>query len=210
MTVAAVIVIVAVALLLTGVPAWRLAAARSGVAGAAELTGSGRPSRVASAFAALGLPVSAVAGARLALEPGHGRTATPVRSAIVGLALTVAAMTAAFGFAASMRHFVTTPALWGLTGDFGTGSPFSGGRFAKEAVPLLQGDPGFSDLTIGNFQNSVYLQSGGTVIAANVWGLSPLKGQAVVPTMLAGRWPERDDEIALGAVTLRRLGAARR
>jgi len=130
-----------------------------------------------------------------------------VRSAIVGLALTVAAMVAAFGFAASMRHFVTTPELWGLTGDFGTGSPFSGQRFAKEAVPLLQGDPGFSDITVGNFQNSVYLQSGDTVISANVWGLSPVKGQPVVPTMLAGRWPERDDEIALGAVTLRGLGA---
>jgi FtsX-like permease family protein len=206
-TVATAVMIVLVVLLLTGVPAWRLAAARGGVAGAAELTGSSSPSRVASAFAASGLPVSAVAGARLALEPGHGRTATPVRSAIVGLALTVAAMTAAFGFAASMRHFVTTPELWGLTGDFGTGSPFSGERFAKEAVPLLQGDPGLSDLTVGNFQNSVYLQSGSTVIAANAWGLSPVKGDAVVPTMLAGRWPERDDEIALGAVTLRGLGA---
>jgi hypothetical protein len=201
------VMIVVVALLLSGIPAWRLAAARSGIAGAAELTGSGRPSRVASAFAALGLPVSAVAGARLALEPGHGRTATPVRSAVIGLALTVAAMTAAFGFAASMRHFVTTPELWGLTGDFGTGSPFSGERFAKEAVPLLQNEPGFTDLTIGNFQNSVYLRSGDTVIAANVWGLSPLKGQPVMPTMLAGRWPERDDEIALGATTLRGLGA---
>jgi len=207
LTLTAVVIIVSVALLLTGIPAWRLAAARSGVAGVAELTGSGRPSRVASFFAGLGLPVSAVAGARLALEPGHGRTATPVRSAIVGLALTVAAMVAAFGFAASMRHFVTTPELWGLTGDFGTGSPFSGQRFAKEAVPLLQGDPGFNDMTVGNFQNSVYLQSGDSVISANVWGLSPVKGQPVVPTMLAGRWPERDDEIALGAVTLRGLGA---
>jgi hypothetical protein len=197
-----------VSLLLVGVPAWRLAAGRSGVAGAVELSGSGRPSRIAAAFASIGLPITAVAGARLALEPGHGRTATPVRSAVAGLALTVAAMIAAFGFAASMKHFVETPALWGVTADFGTGNPFAGDLFAKRALPLIEHSAGFSDMTVGNFQNSVYLTApDGSKIAANVWGLTPVKGQPVVPTLLAGRWPERDDEIALGAVTLRQLDA---
>jgi hypothetical protein len=205
-TVAGIMLIVAVTLLLTGVPAWRLAAARGGAEGAVELAGSGRPSRIASALARLGLPASAVAGARLALEPGHGRTATPVRSAIVGLALTVAAMIAAFGFAASMRHFVDTPALWGLTGDFGTGQPFVGDLFEKRAMPAIERSPGFSDLTVGNFQNSVYLASGNGVVAVDAWGLSPDKGAPVTPTLLAGRWPSSDDEIALGAVTLRQLG----
>lgn len=200
--------IVVVSLLLVGVPAWRLAAARGGVAGAVELSGSGRPSRTASGLAAIGLPITAVAGARLALEPGHGRTATPVRSAVAGLALTVAAMIAAVGFAASMQHFVSTPALWGITGDFGTGNPYAGDLFAKRALPLIEKSSGFSDITVGNFQNSVYLGTpdGGT-IAANAWGLTPVKGQPVMPTMLEGRWPERDDEIALGAVTLREIDA---
>lgn len=206
-TIAAVLALVAVALLLTGLPAWRLAAARSGVAGAVELPGSGRASRVASALASIGLPVSAVAGSRLALEPGHGRSAIPVRSAVVGLSLTVAAMIAAFGFAASMRHFVQTPALWGLTADFGSGSPFSGELFEKRAVPVLERNPNFTDLTIGNFQDSVYVSSGGPIVSANAWGLSPAKGAAVVPTMLAGRWPTDDDEIALGATTLAEVGA---
>jgi len=207
LTVAGVVTIVVVALLLTGVPAWRLAAARGGAAGAVELSGSGRSSRVATALASVGMPVSAVAGARLALEPGHGRTATPVRSAVVGLSLTVAAMIAAFGFAASMRHFVDTPALWGVTGDFGTGSPFSGKFFQQQAVPALERNPGFSDMTVGNFQNSVYLSNGGSIVSANAWGLSSVKGAPVVPTMLAGRWPTGNDEIALGATTLAQLGA---
>jgi hypothetical protein len=206
-TIVGVVSIVVVSLLLVGVPAWRLAGAQGGIAGAVELSGSGRPSRTASILASLGLPVPAVAGARLALEPGHGRTATPVRSAVVGLALTVAAMIAAFGFAASMQHFVETPALWGVTGDFGTGNPFAGDQFAKRAIPLIEGSSGFSDMTVGNFQNSIYLNAGDSVIAVNAWGLTPQKGQPVVPTMLAGRWPERDDEIALGATTLRQLGA---
>lgn len=206
-TVAAVVMILVVALLLTGVPAWRLAAARGGVAGAVELSGSGRPSRIATALASIGLPVSAVAGARLALEPGHGRTATPVRSAVIGLSLTVAAMIAAFGFAASMNHFVHTPALWGITGDFGTGSPFSGKLFQQRAVPMLERNPAFTDLTIGNFQDSVYVGEGDSTVSANAWGLSPAKGSLVVPTMLAGRWPTNDDEIALGATTLKQIDA---
>ncbi len=206
-TIAAAVGVVAVAMLLTGLPAWRLAAARGGAAGAAELPGSGRPSRVASALGSIGLPVSAVAGARLALEPGHGRTATPVRSAVIGLSLTVAAMVAAFGFAASMRHFVDTPALWGVTGDFGTGSPFSGKLFQQRAVPVLERNPGFTDMTIGNFQNSLYVGQGDSVVSANAWGLSPVKGSPVVPTMLAGRWPTSDDEIALGSITLDQIGA---
>jgi ABC-type antimicrobial peptide transport system permease subunit len=207
-TIVAVVAIVAVALLLTGVPAWRLASARGGIAGAAEPAEPGRPSRVATALASIGMPVSAVAGARLALEPGHGRSATPVRSAVVGLSLTVAAMIAAFGFAASMHHFVTTPALWGVTGDFGTGSPFSGELFQQKAVPMLERNPAFSDITIGNFQNAVYVSNGGPVVSANAWGLTPTKGSPVVPTMLAGRWPTSDNEIALGATTLDQIGAS--
>jgi len=207
-TIAGAVAIAAVSLLLVGVPAWRLAAARGGVVGAVELSGSSRPSRTASAVASLGLPITAVAGARLALEPGHGRTATPVRSAVVGLALTVAAMIAAFGFAASMQHFVSTPALWGVTGDFGTGNPFAGDLFATRALPLIEKSSGFTDMTVGNFQNAVYLPTpDGETLAVNVWGLSSVKGQPVVPTMLAGRWPERNDEIALGSVTLRELDA---
>jgi hypothetical protein len=47
------------------------------------------PSRVAGAAAAVGLPVSAVAGIRFALEPGAETEAVPVRSAILGATLTV-------------------------------------------------------------------------------------------------------------------------
>jgi len=207
-TITGAVAIVVVSLLLVGVPAWRLAAARGGAAGAVELSGSGRPSRTASVLATIGLPITVVAGARLALEPGHGRTATPVRSAVVGLALTVAAMVAAVGFAASMQHFVTTPELWGLTGNFGTGNPYAGDLFENRAMPLIEKSAGLSDITAGNFQNSVYLtRPDGSTIAVNAWGLSPVKGEPVMPTMLSGRWPERDDEIALGAVTLREMDA---
>jgi ABC-type lipoprotein release transport system permease subunit len=204
--VAGAVAITLVAVALTAIPAWRLARAAGSPGGAVEYAGSGRPSRTASLVAALGFPPSAVAGWRLALEPGHGRTAVPVRSAVAGLALTVAAMVAAFGFAASMRHFVDTPELWGITMNYGTGSPFSGDLFQKAANEVLRGNPAFSDLSFGNFQNSVYLTAGEKSQSVNTWAISPVQGSNVVPTMLEGRWPERDDEIALGSTTLSRLG----
>ncbi len=49
----------------------------------------GRRSGAANAAASLGLPAPAVTGVRFALEPGVGRNAVPVRSAILGAALAV-------------------------------------------------------------------------------------------------------------------------
>ena len=49
-------------------------------------------------------------GVRLALEPGRGRTAVPVRSALAGTALSVLAVTAAFTFGANLLHLVQHPA----------------------------------------------------------------------------------------------------
>jgi ABC-type antimicrobial peptide transport system permease subunit len=198
--------IVAIVLLFTAVPAWRLAGARGGVAGTVELSGTSRPSRIAAAAASLGLSPSAIAGARLALEPGHGRTATPVRSAIAALALTIMAMVAAFGFAASMNHFIDTPRLWGVNFQVATGNPFSGSLFQDRAVPLLEHDPGLDRLTVGNFQTTGYLTSANGTIAATLWGLSGVDGPPLSPTMLEGRWPQTTHEIALGATTLRELG----
>ena len=124
-----------------------------------EYQGSVRRSALASWIARLPLPVSAGAGARLALEPGHGRSATPVRSAVIGLSIAVAAMVAAFGFAASMDHFGHTPRLYGMNFTFGAGQPFFGDAFQKHAVPVIEADPGLQDLAVGNFQQFVAVQS---------------------------------------------------
>jgi len=59
-----------------------------------------RRSAVAAALAGAGLPVSAVIGARFALEPGRGRSAVPVRSAQLGMVAGVLGVLAAFTFSA--------------------------------------------------------------------------------------------------------------
>src|SRR5207249_224189 len=78
--------------------------------------------------------------------------------------------------------------------------------FQTKAIPVLRDDPGFQDLSGGNFQNSVFVSGPGGTRSINAWGLSALRGNNVVPTMLEGRWPERSDEIALGRTSLRDLG----
>ena len=63
------------------------------------------------------MPVTAAAGVRLALEPGRGRTAVPVRAALAGTALSVLAVTAAITFGANLLHLVNTPPLYGQRWD---------------------------------------------------------------------------------------------
>jgi hypothetical protein len=76
----------------------------------AEVAGAERPSRAARALAAAGLPPTAVTGTRLALEPGRGRTAVPVRSAVTAAAAAVGALAVAAVFGASLLRLVHDPA----------------------------------------------------------------------------------------------------
>jgi hypothetical protein len=95
-------------------PAWRLASA--GRAGARDAGGT-RRSLAAWWLAGAGVPVTAVTGVRLALEPGRGRSAMPVRSALAGTALSVLAVAAAFTFGANLLHLVHSPRLYGQSWD---------------------------------------------------------------------------------------------
>jgi ABC-type lipoprotein release transport system permease subunit len=191
-------------LLLSVVPALRAARARGDVQGVALVAEYRRPSAIAAFVARSGLPTSAATGVRLALEPGRGRTSVPVRSAIVGLALALMALTAAFGFSASFQHLVATPRLYGEFGNFGGGFPFGGGY--DEAIAAMAADPGLSDVTVGNFREAVDVQGPGGSIEVNVWGLDLLKG-SLTPTMAKGSWPLKDGEVALGGKTMRQVGA---
>jgi ABC-type antimicrobial peptide transport system permease subunit len=206
-----VLVVGAVAIVLAvmgcvGIPAWRTSKDPGSMLGTTEFSGSTKRSRTASAMASIGLPVSAVAGTRMALEPGHGRTSTPVRSAIVGLTLAVTAMVAAFGFAASMDRFTSSPTLWGIQFDFATGHPFIGATFQDEAIPVVTGDPDVASVTAGNFQEQIGLVGPKSTQPVAVWGTEVLKGAEINLTMLDGHWPRSADEIAVGLQTARALG----
>jgi ABC-type antimicrobial peptide transport system permease subunit len=143
----------------------------------------------------------------MALEPGHGRSATPVRSTSVALALSVTAIVAGLVFAASMAHLTATPRLRGIDFEFATGFPFGDGVFEEVALPAILDDPGFSDLSVGNFQQLVDLRGpSGESMEVSAWAVEPVRGEGVTTTMTEGRWPNATDEIALGAKTLDQLG----
>ena len=106
-------VVIAVVPLLVLVPAALRAAARAqGAPGPAAPAASTRPSRLGSALGLAG-SVPGSLGVRMAFEPGHGRTAVPVRSALIGTTVAVAAVVAAMVFGASFLRLTATPHRYG-------------------------------------------------------------------------------------------------
>ena len=89
-----------------------------------------------------GLPPAAVTGVRFALEPGAGRTAVPVRSAILGAILAVTVVVATVTFGSSLNTLVSHPALygWNWTYDMDGGGGL-GDIPAAPAAKLLDADP---------------------------------------------------------------------
>jgi hypothetical protein len=185
---------------LTAVPCWTVTRSHTSLS-AAALTGSQRlrPSRIANVGARAGLPVTTVLGARLALDRGRGRTAIPVRTTVATTALSVAAFAMALSVGSSLTNLLATPKLYGLTWDVafqGQASDARGGTArllaSKEVKAFAFGATGVS------------LDVNGQRVDADIID-PPLKGGAGT-SVLEGRAPEREGEIALGTLTLHDLG----
>jgi ABC-type antimicrobial peptide transport system permease subunit len=194
----AVIALLPLAVLLP--PARRAARQAQGPLGLAEPTArQSRPSRLAVALTHAG-SVTGGAGVAMAFEPGHGRTAVPVRSALAGSVIAVAALAAAAVFGASLIGLVSTQHDYGqnwvqeVDFNFGTVSPTQGTQLAQ-AITALDG------YAAGNYGQ---LTIDGKIVPAI--GLDQVRGSGYL-TLLAGRAPTAPDEIAVGAQTLRAIGA---
>jgi len=74
-----------------------------------------KPVRAADALARAGLPAPSVAGVRMALDPGRGRHAVPIRTAIAGSVLATTVLITAIAFGASLSHLADSPRLQGWT-----------------------------------------------------------------------------------------------
>src|SRR5204862_1982072 len=171
----------------------------AGTAARAVRTGPERPGpggRRSSAFSyglsrAWRSPTAAI-GVRMALRPGRGRTAVPVRSAIFGAALGVAALTASLVLAASLGHLLTAPRLAGFTWDAFVS--VEGGL--PKAAAALRADPKIAGYTRGGFAG---VRIGQLRVMALVLG----RPGPARPVITAGAAPTANDEIALGASTMR-------
>ena len=64
------------------------------------------------------MPVAGVVGMRFALERGRGRTAVPVRSALLGTVLAVAMVVATLTFSSGLHTLVSKPSLYGWNWNY--------------------------------------------------------------------------------------------
>jgi hypothetical protein len=161
-----------------------------------------RASSVVGAMASAGFPVSAVAGVRLALEPGSGRSAVPVRSAILGALLAITVVTGTFTFGSSLDTLVSHPSLYGWNWNSMLLSGFSGDEDLPqhETTTLLEHDPyvsGFSGIYFGEMK----------IDGQRVPVLGGKPGTPVQPPLLSGHGFEAANQVVLGATTLADLHA---
>ncbi|MGN6175805.1 MAG: ABC transporter permease, partial [Streptosporangiaceae bacterium] len=189
---------VAIVLVLGMLPALRSARVR----GAANRGSATRPSAVASAAAAAGVPTSAVIGIRHALERRRGTRTIPVGTALIGSVAAVAAVCAAAVFGTSLAHLTTTPALYGAPFQAYFNASGPGSTDGRSVLTELKRDRAIGQITLVSVP----------AIAVNRVSVRAIAATAVRGRMLLsaaeGRLPAANDEIALGASTMRRIGAA--
>ena len=157
-----------------------------------------RPSHVSgiARFAAdAGASASAVAGVRFALEPGHGRTAVPVRSALFGTVLAIMIVVSTLTFGSGFNTLVSHPALYGWDWSYALSSNY---LIPPQSLKLLGTDPDVEAWSGVNFANA---QIDGLTVPILLVGTHA----SVAPPMLSGHPLETKNQIVLGAATLAEL-----
>jgi hypothetical protein len=153
-----------------------------------------RPRRVPNAGSAL--PASAAMGTRFALDPGSGRTAVPVRSAIIGTALAIVVVVTTLTFASSLRTLVDRPPLFGWNWDDALVSGSGVGDAPQQlTTKLLNADHDVASWSGASFGA---LEIKGMNVP--VLGIDP--GATTQPPILDGHAVNAPNEVVLGAVTL--------
>ena len=180
-----------------GPAAWRAAGRARGPLGVAEPAAPARPSRLGSALGRAGSVAGSI-GVRMAFEPGRGRTAVPVRSALAGTVVAVAAVVAAAVFGASLITLVGTPHQYGQNWNQELNLQFVGASAAFGAK-VLAAEPAMTAYAAGDYGQ---LTIGGKIVPAI--GIDLIHGDGYL-TLLAGQAPSAADQIVLGAQTLRAL-----
>jgi putative ABC transport system permease protein len=154
---------------------------------------------LADAIARAGIRPTLSNGLRMALDPGQGASAIPVRSAFFGAVFGVAGLTAALVFGASLAHLDTSPHLYGWTWDFK--APDN-----TQTVACDANDYGLSKVDGVAADAAVCFQTGTLIDGrpTNAWAFTDIHG-SIQPEVVAGRAATGRDEVALGATALRAL-----
>jgi hypothetical protein len=157
-----------------------------------------RGSAVVNAAVRYGLPAPGVAGLRFSLEAGHGRSAVPVRSVLVGAVLAVTVVVATVTFASGLNTLVSHPALYGWNWNFAI-DPQGGDTVPPMVGHLLDHDPDVAAWTGFNYAD---VQMDGQTVPML---LGESTHAALSPPILSGHAIQAKNQIVLGAATLASL-----
>ena len=160
-----------------------------------------RRSSVVARLATTGAPPSAVIGVRHALERGRGATSVPVGTALFGTVLAVLALCATAVFGASLSHLTATPKLYG--DPFQLSFNPNGGPPDPALLTSLEHDKAVTGITTwpGGGDIKINKSQVGTIAATAVRG-------HLLFSSVDGHLPNGDDQIGLGATTMRQARRA--
>jgi ABC-type antimicrobial peptide transport system permease subunit len=187
----ALIIVVATAAV-AALPTWRLSRVSTG--------DEPRPTGLLAKLTMPGpVPAPANVGIRMALQPGRGATAVPLRSSLAGVVVAVMALTAAVIFGSSLTHFIATPRLYGVSFD-AVVSTNSSSDVTTAAVPPIRRDRRVDAVA------SAFTGLPLSVNNRDLEGLVLEPGKGVIePSVVSGRVPTSADEIFLGTKTARQI-----
>ena len=168
---------------------------RTGRAESAQL----QPSAVGDWAARVGMSPALVIGARLAVEPGRGRRAVPVRSALVGAVVGVLGVVACFTFRSGIDDALRTPQRSGVVWD--SFYVNIGGPIPPDTMAEIVRTPGAEAVLDARWVRAVNVNG----VPTPMFGVASVAGQ-MQPVVLSGRAPRHPGEIAFAPTTLRALG----
>ena len=155
--------------------------------------------QVVAALARAGLSAPGVVGVRMALQPGEGRAAVPVRSMLLGSSLAVALVVTTLTFGSSLHTLVSTPSLYGwnwtyILNPVGAG----GGNVPPVAFSMLK-----RDREVAAYAGMSYNEM--EMDGQEVPFLIANKNAAVTPPILSGHGIDGAHQVVLGAATMAQL-----
>lgn len=156
-------------------------------------------SRTARWATAAGLPPSMLIGARLAVEPGRGRRAVPVRSALVGAVAGVLGVVACLTLRGGVVDAAENPRRSGVVWDYLVAA--GPGTVAPQDLKAIADTRGVDAVTRALWARAVSIDD----VPTSTFGIRSVRGRMPL-VMLQGRAPAGRSEIAFAPTTAEQLG----
>jgi len=155
-------------------------------------------SRAARFATNAGLPPAMLIGSRLAVEPGRGRRAVPVRSALIGAIVGVLGVVGCFTFRAGIADAASNPKRSGVVWEYevASGSP----PIAAHDSATIAGDPAVGAALRALWSRAVPIKG----VATPTFGITTLRGRMPL-VVLSGHAPRTASELAVAPSTQRSL-----